>query len=58
MTINNKFAIGEQVKIKLTNIEGFINSIIIRENLILDYEVSYFVDQEYRSANFSQWQLE
>ncbi|NTW31581.1 MAG: hypothetical protein HGB12_02975 [Bacteroidetes bacterium] len=58
MTINPKFKVGQEVTIRTINIDGFVTGLIIRDNGNIEYEVSYFLGDNYYSSCFSDYQIE
>jgi hypothetical protein len=52
-----KFDIGQKIIINTINIEGYITGIMTRENNFIEYEVSYYLGDNYYITNFAEYQI-
>lgn len=58
MNINNKYDIGQEVVINHINCKGYVSAIRLSWNGILEYEVSYYLGDNYMVTTLDEYQFE
>jgi hypothetical protein len=57
ITIDVKHNIGDEVIIKHINVKGYVTGIIIRDNKSIEYEVSYYLGDNFMYTLLSDYQI-